>query len=62
MHRSFLFLQGPCTPFFSQLAQRLKRDGHAVHRINFSSGDAVYWKHPSALNFREEDASFKAYL
>ena len=62
MHRSFLFLQGPCTPFFSQLAQRLKKDGHAVHRINFSSGDTLYWQHPSALHFREKEDFFKTYL
>lgn len=41
--RSFLFLQGPCTPFFRLLANKLKADGHCVHRVNFCAGDAVYW-------------------
>lgn len=43
MRRSFLFLQGACTPFFSRLADRLVAEGHAVHRINFCAGDALYW-------------------
>lgn len=43
MKRSFLFLQGPCTPFFSQLAQRLVAEGHAVNRLHFCGGDVAYW-------------------
>jgi len=43
MRRTFLFLQGPCTPFFVRLADRLDGGGHAVHRINFCAGDALYW-------------------
>lgn len=43
MKRSFLFLQGVCTPFFGRLADRLERDGHLVHRVNFNGGDVVYW-------------------
>lgn len=41
--RSFLFLQGPSTPFSTRLADRLAAEGHAVHRINFCAGDALYW-------------------
>ncbi|PAT36620.1 capsule biosynthesis protein [Vandammella animalimorsus] len=43
MKRSFLFLQGPCTPFFARLAAGLRGLGHAVHRLNFCAGDALYW-------------------
>ncbi|HOL63952.1 MAG TPA: capsular biosynthesis protein [Accumulibacter sp.] len=43
MRRSFLFLQGPCTPFFPRLADRLRAGGHVVHRINFCAGDSLYW-------------------
>ncbi len=42
MRRSFLLLQGPATPFFGRLAQRLLAEGHAVHRVHFCSGDALY--------------------
>ena len=41
--RSFLFLQGVCSPFFARLANRLTADGHHVHKINFNGGDTVYW-------------------
>jgi capsular polysaccharide export protein len=43
MRRRFLFLQGPCTPFFGRLADRLEAAGHEVHRVNFCAGDAWYW-------------------
>lgn len=41
--RHFLFLQGPATPFFARLADRLKADGHRVFRIHFCAGDVFYW-------------------
>jgi len=50
--RSFLFLQGPCSPLFAKIADRLKNHGHAVHRINFNGGDAVYWAPRKATCFR----------
>ncbi|MCW2312499.1 capsule biosynthesis protein [Rhodoferax antarcticus] len=50
--RNFLFLQGPSTPFFAKLADRLKTDGHRVFRINFSAGDALHWGLRSARNYR----------
>jgi capsular polysaccharide export protein len=50
MKRTFLFLQGPCTPFFSQLAQRLAGD-HAVQRIHFCMGDALYWRSRPARRY-----------
>jgi capsular polysaccharide export protein len=50
--RRFLFLQGPIGPFFSRLAQRLSRDGHAVHRINLHGGDRLFWRLPGAFDFQ----------
>ncbi len=52
MKRSFLFLQGPCTPFFARLADRLRAEGHAVHRIHFCAGDVAYWGLRPAVFFR----------
>lgn len=52
MRRSFLFLQGPATPFFARLADRLATEGHAVHRIHFCAGDAFYWAPRKATWFR----------
>lgn len=42
--RSFLFLQGPISPFFPALAATLKVRGHAVHRINVCLGDHFLWR------------------
>ena len=50
--RSFLFLQGVCSPFFVRLANRLKADGHRVFKVNFNTGDWVYWGGRSAWNYR----------
>lgn len=50
--RSFLFLQGVCSPFFARLADRLVADGHHVHKINFNGGDTVYWGARGAGFFR----------
>jgi capsular polysaccharide export protein len=50
--RSFLFLQGVCSPFFARLADRLKGDGHRVFKINFNAGDCAYWGARPASNYR----------
>lgn len=42
--RSFLFLQGPISPFFAEVAAALAARGHAVHRINLSLGDRLFWR------------------
>lgn len=52
LKRSFLFLQGVCSPFFGKLADRLVQDGHHVAKINFNAGDAAYWGFRPAMNFR----------
>jgi len=41
--RRLLFLQGPASPFFRRLADRLSALGHEVFRINFCAGDQAYW-------------------
>jgi capsular polysaccharide export protein len=41
--RTFLFLQGPASPFLKLLANALEARGQTVRRINFSVGDAVFW-------------------
>jgi capsular polysaccharide export protein len=50
--RSFLMLQGPATPFFSRLAQRLQTEGHSVHRLHFCAGDLLYGGGAQASWFR----------
>ena len=50
--RSFLFLQGPASPFFARLADRLGADGHRIVKLNFHAGDWAYWAPRRALAFR----------
>jgi capsular polysaccharide export protein len=51
MRRTFLFLQGPCTPFFRELARALRGQGHCVRRVNFTAGDLLYWRLGQAVSF-----------
>ena len=51
--RSFLLLQGPCSPLFPRIADQLLALGHAVHKINFNSGDLLYWQPKKSLLFRD---------
>lgn len=47
--RTFLFLQGPHGPFFSQLALKLSAAGAGVSRIGVTFGDQVFW--PKSLKY-----------
>ncbi|WP_110641256.1 capsule biosynthesis protein CapA [Salinicola sp. CPA57] len=51
--RAFLFLQGPRSPFFNQLGQRLTDDGHKVVKVNFSTGDQAIWHGKLTETFRD---------
>ncbi len=52
MKRSFLLLQGVCSPFFSKLADQLVADGHGVLKVNFNVGDVAYWWPRRSISFR----------
>ena len=58
---TFLFLQGIASPFFSDLGRALRERGHRVRRINFSSGDWLFWRGPSD-DFRGKSADWPAFL
>jgi capsular polysaccharide export protein len=62
MKRSFLLLQGVCSPFFGRLADRLQADGHAVHKINFNGGDIAYWAPRKATLFRDRVETLPKFL
>ena len=49
--QSFLFLQGPCGPFFRKLGKALSQRGHSVLRINFNGGDVLQWPGGLTRNF-----------
>ncbi|AUL15451.1 capsule polysaccharide biosynthesis protein [Bordetella bronchiseptica E014] len=52
MSASFLFLQGVCSPFFDRLGRALRERGHAVRRVNYTVGDAAYWRGGQAHAYR----------
>ena len=58
---TFLFLQGIASPFFSDLGRALRVRGHQVRRINFSSGDWLFWRGPSD-SYRGTRDGWDAYL
>lgn len=58
---TFLFLQGVASPFFSDLGRALLTRGHRVRRINFSSGDWLFWSLP-ADSYRGSRDRWGAYL
>ncbi len=50
--RRFLFLQGPISPFFAEVAAGLRALGHDAWRINLCIGDRLFWDGPGALDYR----------
>lgn len=62
MKRSYLFLQGCTSPFFTRLGDLLRSRGHRVWRINFNAGDAAYWGQRPAWRFRGTVAELPGFL
>lgn len=61
MTRRFLFLQGPCSPFFSTLGQALRNAGHEVQRVNFNAGDSWQWNNGNAFYYRKSVDKLEAW-
>ena len=49
--RRFLFLQGPISPFFAEVAAGLRGLGHEVFRVNLNLGDRLFWRGPGGVDF-----------
>lgn len=60
--RNFLFLQGPTSPFFSQLGDKLLSRGAQVYRVNFNMGDYCYWRGKPSWQFRGNSAQLPVWL
>lgn len=60
--RSFLFLQGLATDFFVRLGDALAARGHAVRRINFNAGDALFWPRPGGFDYTGHPAEWPRML
>ncbi|AXS40350.1 capsular biosynthesis protein [Breoghania sp. L-A4] len=60
--RTFLFLQGPLSPLYGGIADRLALSGHRVRRINFCFGDWMHWRRPGATAFRGRVADWPDFI
>lgn len=60
--KRFLFLQGPISPFFCELAATLRARGHVAHRINLCLGDKLFWRGPGAVDFRAPLAEWPGFV
>lgn len=60
--RRFLFLQGPISPFFAEVAAGLRTLGHEAHRINLCLGDKLFWRGPGAVDFRGRAGDWPAFV
>ncbi|MBP1852292.1 capsule biosynthesis protein [Rhizobium halophytocola] len=57
-----LFLQGPPSIFWRELADEFERQGVATHRVNFSLGDQLYWRKAGAIQYRRTFRQWPAFL
>ncbi|RWX75752.1 capsular biosynthesis protein [Neorhizobium lilium] len=60
--RTFLFLQGPASPFLRLLADAIEARGPTIRKINFSVGDAVFWWPKKGDWFRNRREDWRDYL
>lgn len=59
---TYLFLQGPITPFFAEVADALEREGHRCLRVNLCFGDRLFWRRPSAIHFKGSREAWFAFV
>ena len=62
MRQVFLFLQGPITPFFAEIADTLEARGHRCLRVNLCFGDRLFWRRPGAVNFTGRRDAWPAFV
>jgi len=62
--RTYLFLQGPISPFFARLADRLEalEPGARALRINLCFGDRLIWRRGGGTDYRGSLAGWPAFI
>src|SRR5690606_16107549 len=60
--RRVLLLQGPVGPFFRRFADELVHRGATVSKVNFNGGDALFFRGPEAVSFRDDLARWPEFL
>lgn len=61
-HRTFLFLEGPSSPIFMKIADRLEAQGHRCLRINLNLGDRIFWRRGGGHDYRGRPEAWDAYI
>ncbi len=59
---AWLFLQGPSSPLFMKIADRLEAAGHACFRVNLHAGDQVFWRRHGAIAYRGRPENWGAFI
>jgi capsular polysaccharide export protein len=60
--RRVLFLQGPLSPLFKLVGDRLGAEGMAVFRINFCAGDWLHWHGNGCTSFKGTPETWLAFI
>lgn len=60
--RNVLFLQGPITPFFRDIANQLERQGCNCFRINLCFGDWLFWRGRTSTEYRGAQANWPEFI
>ena len=57
-----LFLQGPPSVFWPELADAFQAQGDQVFKINFCPADSLFWRRAGAFSYRGRFTGWEAYL
>lgn len=60
--QTFLFLQGPISPFWVRLARCLEQQGHRVLKVNLCGGDRLFWPKAGARDYRGSLKSWPEFI
>ena len=60
--RRVLFLQGPPTVFWRELAADFEAQGHETRRVNLSTADWLTWRRPGAESYRGTFSGWRRWL
>ncbi|MEO1065910.1 MAG: capsular biosynthesis protein, partial [Pseudomonadota bacterium] len=60
--RVFLFLQGPLSNFYSEIAKHLIDAGETVLKIHICGNDKMDWHHKGAFDYRGTLTNFERFL
>lgn len=61
-NRHFVFLQGMPSPFFKRVGAELAKRGNKVTRINFCTGDWIFWNGSLTVSYRGKREDWPAYI